>query len=104
MLTPHSGVTNAKIDRLKKGMTLGEVEALLGERGKDDGGHHGVNSFYWLSEDGLVAINFDRSDHVLYIFRYTRDDMFQRIRRWMNPRKDVGAKGLASPPMPSEAF
>lgn len=62
-------------------MTLEEVEALLGEPGKDDEGWHGVG---WLSENGIVAVNFNSSGHVRYIYRYVRDETFlQKIGRWL---------------------
>jgi hypothetical protein len=62
-------VTKARFDRIKKGMTLAEVEATLGSPHSEMPGAEGVVVRFWTKEFGVgggrtVGIRFDSLGHV----------------------------------------
>ncbi len=62
MLPPHSGVTKANYDQVKKGMTLAEVENLFSKKGDRFDGYVGKPAFYWQNEDRSYALIFFDDD------------------------------------------
>jgi hypothetical protein len=65
MIGPSPGVTEANARRIKPGMTLGEVEAILGARGlwlgDGTGSFHLPEPYLWTGPDGRVVVKLARS-------------------------------------------
>ena len=88
ILPPRPGVTKANFDRIEKGMTLGEVELIIGQRGllayRWDGI---VSGGHWEAEDGSsTAIMF--VDGCVDDKRWLDSDetILDKIRRWLHLR------------------
>jgi hypothetical protein len=71
------GGTEANYNRITKGMTRGQVEALLGGRGRfavsfepDDARFEGWATWIWRGEDGDAWVTFTRSGRVRNAYFY----------------------------------
>src|ERR1043165_760588 len=74
-------------DRIKKGMTISEVESIFGMRGAEFP-QLGVRSFAWRVRGGaIIAIVFDRKYRAEWIFVYSPEETWwQRISQLVRPR------------------
>jgi hypothetical protein len=90
IMPPRPGVTKANFDRIEEGMTLPEVEAILGS---DRGSRGIVTEVFlpigheieeWGGDEGFANIVFDERRRVI---RKDWNDaplpLLQRIRRWL---------------------
>jgi hypothetical protein len=98
---PRPGVTKANFDRIKKGMTEADAEAILGSpsqreiiiaRGKAPGGEPMVQFIQldegkgcaWSGTDGDVIVHFDSDGAIAsMIWRDHERMFFERIRDWI---------------------
>jgi hypothetical protein len=92
MAVLRSGVQKANFALVKNGMTLEEVERVLGSRGEEDG-WRGVGFRIWYAEDEFLSAYFGRDGRA----RHVRQDRIeistlQRVRSWL---------GLDGPPPPA---
>jgi hypothetical protein len=105
LLWPRTAITRENGHRIQVGMTLAEVETMLGGAARDDatgpveieangivilepvsdldldGGRHG-----WKSDHVLVEVVFDRNSHVAEVsvipVRRTNENPLDMLRRW----------------------
>lgn len=84
MLPVRSGVTKAKFNQILHGMTLEEVEGVLGERGKDDD-WRGAGFMIWIADGGWVSVYFDRNRAHRITWRNSDETVLQKILRWLRP-------------------
>ena len=91
-LSLQPGVTEANVKRIKPGMTLREVEAILGGPGKGwAGGPRGHSYYQWSGPHGTARVNFRPGYGSLPAVTsawFTRDDRPQpgplaRLRAWL---------------------
>jgi hypothetical protein len=81
MLPPRPGVTKANFDRIEKGMTLSEVEQLLGRPGTYTWG-----GYYWRADGAtaLVEFNFNGDSAGQKSWQDSRESTLDKIRRWLH--------------------
>jgi hypothetical protein len=68
MATAAPGVTKANFNRIKEGMTLEEVQEVMGNLGSEFKAFQmadGRRFFVWSGEGGLISATFDRNDCVI---------------------------------------
>jgi hypothetical protein len=88
-LSLQPGVTEANIKRLRKGMTLGEVEAVLGGPGEplnEDEDGHPLGPWVWRGPDAhvMVIINSGRLSQILWSQpEQARPGFLARLRAWL---------------------
>jgi hypothetical protein len=85
----RDGVTKSNYDRIHKGMTLADVEALFGRGGLAFHGYPNepAPAYCWQNEDGSLAIIFFEGDKVLNKAAWadsseTIGDKIRRLLRW----------------------
>ena len=90
VLSLQPGVTEANAKRIREGMTIEEVQAILGGLPRDRelqlGGWH-----VWTGEEGEVLVGFDRATHkVRWVSRFNipywrqvNRGPFTRLRSWL---------------------
>jgi hypothetical protein len=72
-LGPSTGVTEANVRRIRPGMPLAEVEALMGGRGKPLIGFRGLvpeemaGRWIWVGSDGLAWVGLDGTARVVEV-------------------------------------
>lgn len=81
MLPPRPGVTKVNFDRVKKGMTLAEVQAILGDEGEVPGPGRRI----WRHTDKTVII-VDSDEHGGFNQQFfPSDETFaDKLRRWLH--------------------
>jgi hypothetical protein len=83
-VTNAPGVTKANFDRIEKGMTLQEVEQILGSPGKYTwGGYH------WEGDDGVTAFvefDFDGASAGGKSWQDSRESPLDKIWCWLHLR------------------
>lgn len=100
LLWPHTAITHENADRIQPGMTLAEVEAILGGPARDEtGGRFWINqlgstlflgnspeSQQWVSDECAVAVWFT-DGHVAFHrldFVVPKDETpLDKLRRWL---------------------
>jgi hypothetical protein len=93
ILGPRPGVTEANVRRIRMGMTLEEVEAILGKDYWPSGGcstiHFSMSECQWRGPDGVASVWFESSSRdprrVVSSARFLRTELrspFQRLRDW----------------------
>jgi hypothetical protein len=84
LLSDGPGVTKANFDRIEEGMTLQEVEQILGRPGKLTWG-----GYSWEAEDGatvFVVFDFDGASAGPKSWADSRETPLDKIRRWLHLR------------------
>jgi hypothetical protein len=70
---PRPDINRASFERIKKGMTLPEVEAIIGAPAGDyttgptssyEDGWYGPGDKEWIGDDGVISIWFDTQDGI----------------------------------------
>jgi hypothetical protein len=86
MIPPSPGVTKANFDRIEKGMTMAEVEEILGGKGKSF--HEDDKALmYWDADDGSLALIRFVDNCVPDKTWYDSDETIpDKIRRWLHLR------------------
>jgi hypothetical protein len=84
---PLTGVTRANFDRLKKGMTRGEIERIFewGKEGWADigepGEHRQQGEWAWGGDDGVAVVFFDENGKAVHMRWVDRPRTFlQKLR------------------------
>jgi hypothetical protein len=81
MLPPSPGVTKAHFDRIEKGMTLGQVEQILG------GTQVPYKGWLWTADDGSWAVIAFENDCVAgKEWHDSAETIPDKIRRWLHLR------------------
>jgi hypothetical protein len=81
MMPPRPGVTKANFDRIRVGMTLAEVEAILGQSDLGEWGR------LWLASDGSYALIEFWDDGVISKRWFdSNETILDKIRRWLHLR------------------
>ena len=86
ILPPRPGVTKANFDRIEKGMTKAEVEAIFGEKGNWwDGAAQKGQAMCWTAKDGSGAL-VEFVDECVAIKQWadSRETVLDRFRRWLH--------------------
>jgi hypothetical protein len=84
-LPPLPGVTKANFDRIQEGMTLVQVEAILGEPAKDFMGEGDFTGHLWAHENGSRVWIVFRGGLVLETeWIEGTETTTQKIRRWLH--------------------
>jgi hypothetical protein len=87
MLPPQPGVTKANFDRVEEGMTLAEVEAILGERKRQSITGGSPQHFRWYHADGTqITIENSQSDWAAgrKHFLESTETIPDKLRRWLH--------------------
>jgi hypothetical protein len=84
-LPARPGVTKANFDRIEDGMTMREVEQILGGVGLTFHGFADQKSmFVWAAEDGSMAFVAVSNDAVLSkSWHASRETILTKLRRWL---------------------
>jgi hypothetical protein len=84
-LSLRSGVTEANVRRIRVGMTVHEVEALLG--GPKTGLTEPAIASFWSGESGDALVVFSKMDRVTHAWyrpsEKARPGPFARLRTWL---------------------
>jgi hypothetical protein len=98
LLWPRTAITRENAAKIQQGMTLAEVQAVLGEpadpRGEDSAlwpddvipaGSRLVVGRFWVGDDVLVVVAFDRGGRVeaVRVLGRARVTLADRLRRWL---------------------
>ena len=100
LLCPGWPISQAGCDRISQGMSLADVEVILGRPAGDYHVHDrpvvvnllpapapGLVKKVWIGNDGAVVVHFDRNDrvrHVHFAPKLNRDESFlEKFRRWL---------------------
>jgi hypothetical protein len=88
-LLPRDPITRANCDRIKQGMSVAEVVAILG-REKDEAWGYGQMHFWWKGARGTiqvdVALNIPEAPYVVQSASFTPSPpqtMLEKIRDWL---------------------
>jgi hypothetical protein len=86
MPPPRPGVTKANFDRIKKGMTKAEVEAIFGEKGDwPDSTAQVGQAMCWRAKDGSGAVvEFVDECVVIKQWADSHETILDKIRRWLH--------------------
>ena len=87
MLPPRSGVTKANFDEIKNGMTVTEVEQILGDRAsiKNQEGRGRLDT--WLNGDGSNAsVWFSNGIVVQKAWTESTETLLAKLCRWLHIR------------------
>ena len=76
-------VTLDNCRRLRQGMSVRDVEALLGEPNEVNKYAH-CTFRVWRSEEAEIAVIFDTADQVWYRPSFWEHSFLDRIRRWLH--------------------
>lgn len=83
LLSPRPD-TKANLNRLHKGMTPEEVEAILGEADIDSMGKHGKVKMWKNSDGSSTEVEFhDGLVSDIYLTEGARETLIQKIQRWL---------------------
>src|SRR4051794_26387227 len=83
-LAPQGGVRGAKFNLIQEGMTLAEVEAILGPPNKP--WHVLPERNYgaaWQGGSAGVHVIFDDNGKVSHRVNYVNDSLLDKVRRWL---------------------
>ena len=87
MLPPSPGVTRANFDRIEKGMTRAQVEAILGQKADGRMGVWDQLATTWTNDTAReqISIGFDENDLVEWTVVTFTDDrtLYQEFRDWL---------------------
>jgi hypothetical protein len=86
MLPPRSGVTKANFDRIENGMTLEEVETILGGPAHWQGKIERWHFYKWRCDDGATAnVTMYVTREVVCAGRWidSTETIREKIRRWL---------------------
>jgi hypothetical protein len=87
LLPPHTGVTKEKFDRIEIGMTVAEVETILGGTGLPFHGSDRMHleTFVWPDDDGSLAF-IDVSDNLVTNKKWqpSNETILDKLRRWLH--------------------
>jgi hypothetical protein len=90
LLPPRPGVTKANSDRIQKGMTLAEVERILGGEGfRGEGGDRAQfdTCSVWETDDGSIAlVGFTDGGVVHLEWQESNESILDKICRWLRLR------------------
>jgi hypothetical protein len=77
---PRTAITRENAERIREGMTLAEVEAILGGPARDEAGRRmfarveydrplpaSVSACEWIGKQDAVCVGFDADDRVVYV-------------------------------------
>src|SRR5438552_2519853 len=84
LMSGGPGVTKADFDRIEEGMTLQEVEQILGKPGTYTWG-----GFYWHFDDGagaFVVFDFNGASAGHKTWQDSTESPLDKIRRWLHLR------------------
>ena len=86
IIPPRPGVTKANFDRIERGMTKAEVEAIFGERGNWwDGAAQMGQAMCWTAKDGSGAV-VEFVDECVEIKQWadSHETILDKARRWLH--------------------
>jgi hypothetical protein len=91
LLPPSPGVTKANFERIQKGMTLAEVEEILGRKAYQsvryvvDGEVKQETERIWAADDGSGAgVDFVDDCVTDKEWAYSHEPILHKIRRWLH--------------------
>jgi hypothetical protein len=87
MLPPGPGVTKANYDRIQTGMSVQDVELLLGGTALPFHGfpHRGSEIFVWQGDDGALAfVEIADSSVISKQWHPSTESMTDKLRRWLH--------------------
>jgi hypothetical protein len=88
LLPAQPGVTKANFDRIEKGMTRAEVEAIFGGPGEPPHGMHGPPVFMMKGPDNAsVIVEFDIGGAAEKHWFPTDETFADKMRRWLHLAK-----------------
>lgn len=95
MLPPTPGVTKANLDRIEIGMTVDEVNAILGPPEWHGETNNPNLCICWVGNDGRGSVYFDTSGRISSKTWDEREQsILERISRWVWPEEMRPPKGL----------
>jgi hypothetical protein len=98
LLGPTAAVTEANFKRVQEGMTIEEVEALLGPPQMTGASSNAMATLppnFWFTEDFVYTVSYDLEGQVLYTRRYSakrfplrpslpqQKTPIERVRSWL---------------------
>jgi hypothetical protein len=91
LLSPRTAITRANAEKIRKGMTLAEVEAILGGPARDEAPERGLawpsyKGSLWASDLGAVRVGFGHEGRVVFTSGFApraRQGPFVLIRHWL---------------------
>jgi hypothetical protein len=87
-MTPiEPGVTEANFNRIMVGMTLGEVQQVMGNAGHEfnvDVDAQGWRFFDWFGEDGYVDCTLDHDGCVFHKAWIENEPILQKLASWLH--------------------
>jgi hypothetical protein len=88
LLPPRAGVTKEKFDRIEIGMTVVEVETILGGTGQPFHGFANkkhLETFVWPDDDGSLAF-IDVSENLVTDKKWqpSPEKILDKLRRWLH--------------------
>jgi len=86
MLPPQPGVTKANFDRVKPGMTLAEVEQILGPTVTNDPESANNPICVWQEANGAGAVIFFSKERLTTdtLFNEPTETFTDKLRRWLH--------------------
>jgi hypothetical protein len=87
LLWPRTAITRENAARIQEGMTLAEVEAILGGPAREEGGRYpvimGRKETQWSTPDLLVCVTFGDDERVWAVQVFHDDGLLAMLRRWL---------------------